>query len=106
MGIKRPMTEERRLKQSQAMKGKKHTDEWKQKASLRLKGKKTGPISEERRKILSEAHKGIPSSRKGTGIQLHGTKNSYSNYGCRCIKCKEAERVYRYNLSISRSNLK
>lgn len=104
MGKPRPKSKEWTEAHSKAMTGRKASEESKRKISTALKGKKTGPISEERRKILSEAHKGIPSPKKGTGIQIHGTKNSYSNYGCRCNKCREAERTYRYNLSVLRNN--
>ncbi len=104
MGGTRPKSKEWREAHSKVMAGRKLTQEHKDKISKRFKGIKTGPISEERRKILSEAHKGIPSPKKGTGIQIHGTRNSYGNYGCRCDKCKEAERTYKHSLYILRNS--
>lgn len=30
---------------------------------------------------------------KGSGRKVHGTNNCYTNYACRCGKCKEAHRI-------------
>lgn len=64
--------------------GYKHSNEVIEKAKISRKGKHYSPST--------QFKKGSIPWIKGRGRQVHGTRNSYQRYKCRCQPCKQAKR--------------